>query len=276
MQKTNAEVVTGKVESDNDAQASGDVFHRCRLLVSASEVEEWELAMEVCVDWIDLKDPRSGPLGRPDFQRAEEFAQRMARGPDRRWSIAGGEWRDWSLKRDRPFLSLLGGTGCVKWALAGCAGEDAWRQTLPRAVAQLPAASQAILVHYADHQECDAPAWESVLEVGHRLGLRYLLIDTAIKDGRGLLDHLSVESLSCYVHQARAFGMEVAIAGALRLEQLPLGDRVGASWVGVRGAVCSQTDRVSPFCREKLQRAVALLRGPAVPEFRRESSHVLG
>ncbi|MFO0011725.1 MAG: (5-formylfuran-3-yl)methyl phosphate synthase [Planctomycetota bacterium] len=274
-QKTEVEVLTGKTASDNDAPGSRDHFRSHGLLVSASEQGEWDLAIRAGVDWIDLKNPRNGPLGRPDFAVACEFADRMRDLPDHRWSLAGGELRDWNPIADRGFGGLLGDRGCIKWALAGCANGDEWREKLSACLLALPGANQAILVHYADHPACAAPPWESVLQAACDAGMRYILIDTAIKDGRSLMDHLSQDLLRCHAEEARSLGLEVAIAGSLRLDQLPMAGNVGASWVGVRGAVCRHADRSSPFCREKLERAVAIVRGCVTPQ-RRESVHVLG
>ena len=48
------------------------------------------------------------------------------------------------------------------------------------------------------------------------------LLDTAVKDGRGLLDWLSPEALTALVDEAHELGLEVALAGALRAEDLPV------------------------------------------------------
>ncbi|MFN6304789.1 MAG: (5-formylfuran-3-yl)methyl phosphate synthase, partial [Planctomycetota bacterium] len=37
----------------------------CQLLVSANTLDECKLLLDLKVPWVDLKDPRQGPLGRP-------------------------------------------------------------------------------------------------------------------------------------------------------------------------------------------------------------------
>ncbi len=233
------------------------------------------MAVGAGVDWIDLKNPTAGPLGRPDLDIATDFATCMQQAPDRYWSIAGGELKAWDTHADTDFCRILGANGYIKWALAGCGKDNSWRERLSSILTVLAHPNQGILVHYADYLECDAPTWESVLSAASDLGLRNVLIDTAIKDGRGLMKHIPLESLKEHLVHARSMGLEVAIAGALRLEQLALGTELGAAWVGVRGAVCSNSDRTSPFCMEKLQQAVAIVRGSATTYLRRESVHVL-
>lgn len=273
--KTEVEVLTAKAASDNDALGFGDDFRLQGLLVSASCREEWELAIRAEVDWIDLKNPLRGPLGRPDFEVSSQFVEQMKTRSNRPWSIAGGELSAWSHEVDGEFCRLLGGQGYIKWALAGCRKDANWQEKLKTCLEPLPSTQQAILVHYADYRECNAPDWDSVLEVAREHQMRYVLIDTALKDGRGLLDHLSPPALQHCVKQARVSGIGIAIAGSLRSDQLSVGADVGAEWVGVRGAVCSGPDRTAPFCFEKLERAVAIVRNCCPKGTRRESIHVL-
>jgi len=246
------------------------------LLVSVANADEWAMAFNARVGWIDLKDPSRGPLGRPDLNVAIQFATQMQRRPESCWSIAGGELLDWKPESDSEFCRILGTTGAIKWALAGCARDTAWRLRFAECLARLPSAHQAILVHYADYHACEAPNWDTVLEVASENRLQHVLIDTAVKDGRCLFDHLSSESLQSYIKNARWMGLRVAIAGSLRLEQLPFGCQLGASWVGVRGAVCYQADRTCSFQTERLEQAIRIVRGCSTPDTVKESSHVLG
>ena len=69
-------------------------------------------------------------------------------------------------------------------------------------------------------------------------GLGVCLLDTAVKDGRGLLEWLSPGALAALVAEAHAAGLEMALAGALRAEDLPVVRDAGADIAGVRSAVC--------------------------------------
>lgn len=233
------------------------------------------MALAAGVDWIDLKNPNAGPLGRPEAELASDFAQDMENHPDRRWSIAGGELAEWDSNADRYFCQILGNHGFIKWALAGCGSDDSWLERLSVARNLLAHPWQAILVHYADWHDCDAPEWESVLVAASTLHMRYVLMDTAIKNGKGLFQHLSPEALKKRVSHARSAGIEVAIAGGLHLDQIHLGAELGAAWVGVRGAICANADRTSDFCAEKLEQAVAIVRGSATTIPSRNPIHVL-
>ncbi len=195
--------------------------------------------------------------------------------PNQHWSIAGGELREWQIDSDEDFCRILGQQGAIKWALADCAADPSWQSKLAECVRALTRPHQAILVHYADHRDCNAPAWEAVLEAAGHHRMRYVLVDTAVKDGRGLFDHLCCDSLQSMITRARWMGLEVAIAGSLRLDQLPLGLRVAAAWVGVRGAVCTDADRTARFHLDNLEHAVTIIQGGRTTEKQRESMHVL-
>jgi uncharacterized protein (UPF0264 family) len=69
------------------------------------------------------------------------------------------------------------------------------------------------------------------------------LLDTAVKDGRGLLDWLSAQALTALVDEAHELGLQVALAGALRAEDLPVVAATGADIAGVRSAACADGRR---------------------------------
>lgn len=246
------------------------------LLVSVRNWDEVQIAMDLGVHWLDLKEPLAGPLGRPDLLLVERTAQAFAGGwrpidvePTQtlaagnrfigscvRWSVAGGELLDWDWDKDLPYLSALGSTGAIKWALAKCGTAADWPSRFERLVQQLSHRSQAILVHYADWQRCDAPAWSETLAVAVRLKLSQVLIDTAIKDGTTLLDHCSLETLQLRLHQASELGIGVALAGSISFAMLPQLLALHPQWVGMRGALCSGPARTSAISLEKVRFAV--------------------
>jgi uncharacterized protein (UPF0264 family) len=71
-----------------------------------------------------------------------------------------------------------------------------------------------------------------------RPGAAGVLIDTWIKDGRGLLRHLSADALAAWVIRARRAGLLTALAGSLTADDLKVLRDIEPDVVGVRGAVC--------------------------------------
>ena len=128
----------------------------------------------------------------------------------------------------------------VKVGLWG-ASTEADAVALLRAVRE--AAPDAVVVAgaYADARRVPhAPlAPELLPRVARAAGVDVCLLDTAVKDGRGLLDWLSPEALTALVDEAHELGLEVALAGALRAEDLPVVCATGADIAGVRSAACA-------------------------------------
>jgi uncharacterized protein (UPF0264 family) len=85
------------------------------------------------------------------------------------------------------------------------------------------------------------------------------MLDTAVKDGRGLLDWLSPDALASLVAEAHSVGLQVALAGALRAEDLPVIRATGADIAGVRSAVCGGGRRSAPLEPERVRALVASL-----------------
>jgi uncharacterized protein (UPF0264 family) len=212
----------------------------CQLLVSANTLEECDKLLDLNVPWIDLKEPRHGPLGRPGLDHALAFASKMIADPrTRNWSIAAGELIEWNLDSDLAFLDLLGTSGHVKWGLAHCNTLPDWQSKLVRLIERLPSPKQAILVHYADHHLVDAPAWAPLLDFAEHLHIDKLLIDTSVKDGMTLLDWLPIEKLAGLIDTTHARFFKIAVAGSIRLADLPKLCQLSPDWIGLRGAVCS-------------------------------------
>ena len=80
------------------------------------------------------------------------------------------------------------------------------------------------------------------------------LIDTAIKDGRGLLSWLDADALAELVAEAHAAGLEMALAGELRAEDLPAVRATGADIAGVRSAACRDGRRTAALDPARIAR----------------------
>ncbi len=71
------------------------------------------------------------------------------------------------------------------------------------------------------------------------------MIDTFVKDGKNLFDHLTLRQLRKFVDLAHSFGLEVALAGSLRKQDLAKVYGLGADIAGLRGAACTNSNRVT-------------------------------
>ena len=98
---------------------------------------------------------------------------------------------------------------------------------------------------------------ELLARVARAAGAGACLLDTAVKDGRGLLDWLSPDALAALVADAHAAGLQVALAGALRAEDLPVVRATGADIAGVRSAACREGRRSGRLDAARVRALVA-------------------
>ncbi len=235
-----------------------------KLLVSVVSADEARRALTGGADIIDVKDPGEGALGAPAPRVLSEVVRVV--GGAAPVSVALGDLPD------LPHTAALAargaavcGAGYVKVGLRGV-------RELDRAVALMSAVADAvgpgvsvIAATYADAGALDspalAPAWLPALV--ERTGIAGALVDTFVKDGRGLYGWLSETDLADLVARTRTAGGSFAIAGQLRLGELR---RVDADIVGVRSAVCRGSDRTAELEAALVAAAVAELRaGEGVP-----------
>jgi (5-formylfuran-3-yl)methyl phosphate synthase len=221
-----------------------------RLLVSVVDVGEARAAGAAGADIVDVKNPSEGSLGAPSPAVIERVRAAVPAGLPVSAAIG-----DMPNLPGTAALAALGaarsGAAFVKVGLWGVSSE-AEAVDLLRAVNDGVAAVSGTVVvaaAYADARRvAHAPlAPELLPRVARAAGAAVCLLDTAVKDGRGLLDWLSPDALASLVADAHAVGLQVALAGALRAEDLPVVKATGADIAGVRSAACGDGRRSGPL-----------------------------
>ena len=222
-----------------------------KLLVSVVSAEEARGALAGGADIVDVKDPREGALGAPSPRVLSDVVDAV--GGVAPVSVALGDLPD------LPHTAALAARG------AGACGADFVKvglrgvSDLDRAVALVSAVADAVgsdvAVIAAAYADVGAPEWLPALV--ERTGIAGALVDTFVKDGRGLYACLSEVELADLIARTREAGGTFAVAGQLRLGDLR---RVPADIVGVRSAVCRGSDRTAHLEEALVAAAVAELR----------------
>jgi uncharacterized protein (UPF0264 family) len=202
-----------------------------RLLVSVRDAEEARIASAAGADIIDVKEPQKGSLGRAPISVLQQIAKSLPQ--NQPLSIALGEWYESVTVATLPASTRWAKVG---WAHGLQATAVDWlhqvRNTRP---------AQLIGVVYADHVRVQAPPLETILS-WMRLTPQQssgILIDTAIKDGRGLLYWCSLGRLHQYQKQCHRYGLFLAVAGSLDHRSIVAIKRyVKPDIIAVRGAAC--------------------------------------
>jgi uncharacterized protein (UPF0264 family) len=128
-----------------------------------------------------------------------------------------------------------------------------------------------IAVAYADAVRAQAPSPLRVVEAAERVGATGVLLDTALKEGRGLFGVMRPSAVREWVHLARDAALTTALAGQLTAADLPTARTLGAEVAGVRGAACEggrtgrvTRERVAILARSAGRRPVTPLRSHVV------------
>ena len=226
-----------------------------RLLVSVVDAAEALLAVAGGADIVDVKNPAEGSLGAP--VPGTLMRVRDAVPADVPLSVAIG---DLPSLPGTAALAALGaarsGAAYVKVGLWGTSTTDDAVEVLRAVRDAVDGGAAVIATAYADAERVPARPLPpgDIVEAAHRAGVWGCLLDTAVKDGRGLFEWLTPEALEALVDGGHAAGLEMALAGALRAEELSLVRATGADIAGVRAAACRDGRRTAPLDADRIGR----------------------
>ena len=225
-----------------------------KILVSVRSVEEALLAASSGVDFIDLKEPSGGALGGLPVATIRAIVDALGQhGCDLPISATIGDVPMADASRIAACVDAVGACG-VDYVKVGI-------ERVPQARAVLDALARSgraiVPVFIADQGLAAA-------DVAHAcaLGFPGVMADTADKHAGSLFDALPMDELRRFVALVRAAGAMVGLAGALRVEHLPLLSALAPDFVGFRTAVCVG-DRSSALDPRRLRALTTLMHGHA-------------
>jgi (5-formylfuran-3-yl)methyl phosphate synthase len=234
-----------------------------QLLVSVRSSDEVVPALAGGADIIDAKEPAAGSLGRVAEDTLIQIASRIP--PGSAFSVALGDMRS-TLEMESvfPVVAQLHHPAPVylKIGFAGVASRSLIRRLLEMALrfaaGELPG-MRLIPVAYADAERAATVTPRELLDLAADSGASGVLVDTQVKDGRGLLSWLGLSELSEWVAEVQGRGLLSALAGSLEPPDVRLVSATGADVVGVRGAACrgGRDGRISESRVGLLRRALA-------------------
>lgn len=211
------------------------------LLVSLRSGDEVADALAGGADIIDAKEPGNGSLGAVAPTVLREIAAAVP--PTVPLSVALGDL----VTPDAVVEAVAAGCPPPRRAplylKLGFAGESSPRRVRVLIAAALNAAERTVArpvivpVAYADWSGAGSLPPEEVLTLALSAGARAFLLDTYIKEGRGLFDRMDYQRVRSLAARGREAGSLVGIAGSLDLGSIERAARL-ADVVGVRGAAC--------------------------------------
>ncbi|MGD0204246.1 MAG: (5-formylfuran-3-yl)methyl phosphate synthase [Candidatus Bathyarchaeia archaeon] len=225
-----------------------------KLLISPMNEKEASEAIAGGADIIDVKNPQEGALG-ANFpwviKRIREIAPRkiqvsctLGDVPNLPGSIS---------------LAALGAASLgVDYIKVGLYGFKTPReavfllQNVNKAAKECNPKIKVVATGYADAERISTLDPMLIPEIASKAQVDLAMIDTAVKDGKNLFNFLAVKQLEKFVDEAHKLGLEAALAGSLRKQDLPMVYGLGADVAGLRGAACTNSDRVSGQITRKL------------------------
>jgi dihydroneopterin aldolase len=199
------------------------------LLASVTGPAEAAIALDAGADIIDLKDPSAGAFGA--VTEAVVRATVRAVAGRRPVSAVTGD-----LPPDPPLVvpaaQAMAATG-VDYVKIGLFAQKGAADCIA-ALADLARRTRLVAVLFADR----APDF-SLLPVLAEAGFHAVMLDTADKSGKRLLDHLDIPALARFVAAAHGAGLRAGLAGALEAPDVPRLLVLRPDILGFRGALCA-------------------------------------
>jgi uncharacterized protein (UPF0264 family) len=232
-----------------------------KVLISPVSYEEAASILDASVDIIDVKNFNEGSLG-AQFPWNTKRVVDLIRPKGIKASATLG---DLPYKPGTAALAACGAAWCgVTYIKAGLHGLNSYEQ----AYAMMSAICQAcrmfgddievVAAGYADYRRFNGLSTRDLVRAARDARCNVVMVDTAFKDGGTLFDALSMDEIHEFVKQGHEAGLQVALAGSLKVEHVDRLLQLQPDIVGVRGAVCEGKNRETRISPEKTVRFVEL------------------
>jgi len=198
-----------------------------KFLASVKNKTEADMVYAAGVDIIDLKDPAKGALGALPIAKIKTIASKMKTRSIISTTI-GDLPSDPGIVLPAVEAKIKTGVDIVK--IGFFPGNQ---HSLANALAMLARKQKLVAVLFAD-QNPDFRLLKT-LSNSHFYGI---MLDTARKDNRGLLAHLSTSKLKAFIKSGHQLSLECGLAGQLKLEDIPILLPLKPDYLGFRSALC--------------------------------------
>jgi hypothetical protein len=220
------------------------------LLISVINREEAINAMNGGTDILDIKNPKEGSLG-ANFpwviQSISNEVDTMTKNVEISATIGDAPYKPGTMA-----LAALGcttsGVDYVKVGLFGTSTEAQATEVMKavsKAVKDYNSDVKVVCAGYSDAYRINSVPPSAIPNIALASGADIAMLDTGVKDGKSLLEFMSMEQLAEFTAQCHDQGLWAALAGSLKEEHikklLPLHPDV----IGVRSVVCTSFDRLN-------------------------------
>ncbi len=231
--------------------------HKIRLLISPKTVEEAKIIVASQIDYIDCKNPDEGSLGANFPWIINEMKSLIPPDSPQLLSATIGDFPNLPGSASLAALgAAVSGADIIKVGLKGPKDEKMGiilMKKVVKAVKDYNNEIKVVVAGYADRIRMNSsPEFLSIPSIALESGADIAMLDTYIKDTRGLFDFLSVDQLIQFKNKAKDSNLEVALAGNLRKKDIPLLINISPDIIGVRSVVCEGYDRINGSIKTEL------------------------
>jgi uncharacterized protein (UPF0264 family) len=209
-----------------------------KLLVSPMNVQEAIASEQGGADIIDVKNPKEGSLG-ANFPWVIGEIKSCIKKP---LSATIG---DFNYKPGTASLAALGaavaGAQYIKVGLYDIHTEaEAFDllSAVAKAVKSYDPKRLVVASAYSDYSRIGSISPFDLPPVARRAGCDVVMVDTGVKDGKSTFEFMGNGELQSFVEAAHAEGLQCAVAGSIKFDDISLLKHVGPDIIGVRGVVC--------------------------------------
>ncbi|WP_405791508.1 (5-formylfuran-3-yl)methyl phosphate synthase [Streptomyces sp. NBC_01506] len=226
------------------------------LLISPDSVEEALDCAKAAhhLDIVDVKKPDEGSLGANFPWIIRQIRDTIPAGTPVSATVGDVPYKPGTVAQAALGAAVSGAT-YIKVGLYGCTtpeqGVDVMRAVV-RAVKDYRHDAFVVASGYADAHRIGSVNPLALPDIARRSGADAAMLDTAVKDGTRLFDHVGPDVCERFVRLAHDAGLLAALAGSVKAEDLGTLTRIGTDIVGVRGAVCEGGDRTTGRIRPEL------------------------
>jgi (5-formylfuran-3-yl)methyl phosphate synthase len=218
-----------------------------KLLISTINEQEAQEAIVGGADIIDVKNPFEGPLGASFPWVIKKIKESVAKPVLVSCTIGEMPKKPCSMAL-AAFGAASLGVDYVKVGLADLPTLNEavlLLESITKAVKDCNPKIKVVAAGYADNENSGSLAPLLIPKAVFKAKADVAMIDTYQKDGKTLLDHLTEAELKKFVQSTHKFGLQAALAGSLTKEQVPKIYALNTDIVGLRGAACSNNNRLT-------------------------------
>ena len=224
-----------------------------KLLISVNTVEEAITALNERVDIIDLKDPHVGTLGALNLGTTRQIVKAL-NGRAMLSATVGDQPSHAALWQAIDARANLG-IDIIKIAV-----EDIDELTRLQAKFNMYQQSQIklVAVFFAEDFSVEKNDY-AALKLLKTLGFYGAMLDTNTKS-IDLCQQLTINQMQMFVNHCAKNALFSGLAGSLKPQHIDLLSKVNPKYIGFRGGVCDNNNRLAALNSEKLKNVQMLLR----------------